>query len=671
MKEVWSCLVRVKTNEGFRSHLIEKPSFTLGRTQEADLPLLEASVSRTHLIVQIKGELVWITDPKSANGTFLNGVRLEHGKTVPLGADDVVRVGTLDAEFRFMSIPKPFELSDGPERKSQMLASMEELAREIEGKARAKAEADMKQARLEIEQAVATAKREAEVVKTNALIDLQNRKQELQTEISTLRAQAQTVAAEEKLKAQKEADLLVAEAQRRVQRELAETSERVDARLKAVQKQSHELMAEADAKARKAVTEARDEAAQIRSRAAEEARLAQNEVIRKGEEAMAEMQANHRAALAAQEKTFDERCATLKADVARHERDKESLDRALAGIRAEYEAARKLLSEVKDLEAKRSEATAELANLRRRHEEESAAFTREIQARRDAAAVDHESRKRDLENELAQKRVDALNAVEELIQSEERKYEQLKKLRSAELARMIHDRLVPTLGAAATAGIQELIVSGVEDVVLRGGTSLQSRTGVKPVTPEQLARREFRAKLFRKFAGVSVAIALVAGIVFRAQILLFFESQQKDSYASRVLEERRIQSIYNPEQTTEFRETYTDNILYMKGYFETKTNPSYIEKWTLRLNDINFLKPLKLSEEDIVMFIAKETNLVQRLGVMRASIDAVYLNEGLGRMRSAEVEDIEEIKKILKNPDNYAKIRAVEKAFLAEYMARP
>ena len=77
---------------------------------------------------------------------------------------------------------------------------------------------------------------------------------------------------------------------------------------------------------------------------------------------------------------------------------------------------------------------------------------------------------------------------------------------------------------------------------------------------------------------------------------------------------------------------------------------------------------MKLTEEDIIKFVSKETNLVLRLGVQRSSIDAVYLSEGIDRLRKAEDEDVKEMIEILKGEANYKKIRELEKAFLHEYM---
>lgn len=52
-------------------------SFLIGRGSECELRITEACVSRRHLQVTFDGERWWLNDLESANGTFMDGVRIE------------------------------------------------------------------------------------------------------------------------------------------------------------------------------------------------------------------------------------------------------------------------------------------------------------------------------------------------------------------------------------------------------------------------------------------------------------------------------------------------------------------------------------------------------------------------------------------------------------------
>ncbi len=69
---------------------------TIGREADNTLSVPEAAVSRFHARVEQRGDVWWICDNGSTNGTLVNGVRIEEA---PLEDHDVVRVG--DTIFRF------------------------------------------------------------------------------------------------------------------------------------------------------------------------------------------------------------------------------------------------------------------------------------------------------------------------------------------------------------------------------------------------------------------------------------------------------------------------------------------------------------------------------------------------------------------------------------------
>jgi pSer/pThr/pTyr-binding forkhead associated (FHA) protein len=132
----WACLVRIKTDEGYRSHLIEKSSFTIGRTQDADLPFIQQGVSRNHLAVDIGQDKIIITDRASANGTFVNEKRLLPNVPTEVSASDIVKLGLTGNHLSFCATTKPYEFLDFDKQKESLIKSLDKVAREFEAKAR-------------------------------------------------------------------------------------------------------------------------------------------------------------------------------------------------------------------------------------------------------------------------------------------------------------------------------------------------------------------------------------------------------------------------------------------------------------------------------------------------------------------------------------------------------
>ncbi|MEZ0391345.1 MAG: FHA domain-containing protein [Pseudobdellovibrionaceae bacterium] len=173
----------------------------------------------------------------------------------------------------------------------------------------------------------------------------------------------------------------------------------------------------------------------------------------------------------------------------------------------------------------------------------------------------------------------------------------------------------------------------------------------------------FKNKAFRW----GVAAAAVAGVVFLAKNSKQLV-QMQDQLTEKLIVKQRDDATYKPAMTPEYRQTYTDNILYMEKYLALKNDEKVQEQWALNLSDF-FFKDLRLNEEVMVRFIGLESALIKRLSGFRDSVDLRYLEEGIMRMREAEREEVAKIHQLLNGPVNYEKLRVREKIFLAQMSA--
>ena len=709
MSEKWTCLVRIKSGDGLRSHLIEKPSFTLGRTQDSDVPLIAASISRVHLVIEVKNGEVWATDKNSANGTFRNNMPMPAGVPLMLAAGDVLRLGTEMDEFQFLAFPIPVELRSAETRAESLKDSMKELAKQFEQQSKEKVEKELRRARSESEQILAEAKKRAEIQKTQDSLELQERRAAMESEIAKLRDDAAEELARERLKAKREADNMIAEAQRSIQKDFEESSHKIEAQRAEAHTRSLHLIQQAELKAQNSLNEAREEAMKLRNDASEEARQIHKDAVAKADEYIQEVQAKYAKEMAEQKvqmlegarvearREAEEIIANLKQSKEDLETNtnrleklqtqildaKKTLDVIEAARKAKTEEVERLkaenetliqeLKKATEIEERRDKAFRELEAFTKKREEREAAIDREMKELREKRLLEVDAQHREQDAELAKAKMKALEDLKKVIEKEEEKYEKTKRLRAMDLAQNLNAKLIPQLNAwfedreNAPGQMKAAIEQVTIDCLANKGTVLQGVSVLEGQPQQTVEERE--KKSLRAMIAVAVGF-IVIGYVFRSEIQGFVQRASANSYGTKVLEDRRIQSIYNPSQNAEYRPTYTENVLYMKNYYDVKSDDKTRDAWTLKLNNLEVLRPMKLSEEDIVMFIAKEMNLVQRLNILRGSIDAVYLNEGLERMRKAEEEDVADLKKILKGDANYQKIRELEKAFLADYMAK-
>ncbi len=126
------CLIQHKTGTGIVTHLLDKNSFQLGRSQEADLPLPLPSVSRLHLRIELEGQDIFLTDLGSANGTFLNGKQVPAQSKILLQAKDWVQLGQSEDTFQFSCFSKPLEFLPLEEQRKSLKMMLSELEKTLE-----------------------------------------------------------------------------------------------------------------------------------------------------------------------------------------------------------------------------------------------------------------------------------------------------------------------------------------------------------------------------------------------------------------------------------------------------------------------------------------------------------------------------------------------------------
>jgi hypothetical protein len=75
----------------------ERQSWLIGRASDCDIQPVAISVSRRHARVDVRGGCWTVTDLDSANGTFVNGVRVSRAALRPR---DVVHFAAVSAELQ-------------------------------------------------------------------------------------------------------------------------------------------------------------------------------------------------------------------------------------------------------------------------------------------------------------------------------------------------------------------------------------------------------------------------------------------------------------------------------------------------------------------------------------------------------------------------------------------
>lgn len=171
-----------------------------------------------------------------------------------------------------------------------------------------------------------------------------------------------------------------------------------------------------------------------------------------------------------------------------------------------------------------------------------------------------------------------------------------------------------------------------------------------------------------RYIGITAGFILVFTFIFWDTI--YSSVKSSDSYASFMFRKMQADSVYVPVQTTQWRNSYHERVLFLQGYVEFKSTQLYMDKWTQYLTNIENARQLQLAEDDMIRFIAREVNLINQLSNLQKTIDARQLDLGLAKLKNAEDEAIADFIKILKSRENLDKILMWEKKFVADYEDR-
>lgn len=213
-----------------------------------------------------------------------------------------------------------------------------------------------------------------------------------------------------------------------------------------------------------------------------------------------------------------------------------------------------------------------------------------------------------------------------------------------------------------TPGFREKIHVIAKDII--EGNRRDEEAEIQQVMSFDPAQRE-KVKKFWMHSSMAFAV-LVAGFILAPRLFEGVKAKTQElAVEGNIASEERIVKFqeevkalkaFTPEQRNEFFPTYTERVLYTPQYVENELSESYRESWFLSL-DTFFVEDLVLSDEAIVTFISKETNLLKKLSEIKKGINAQFAEEGVQRMHDEEQTFAKEVKLILKTEAKLNKFR--------------
>ena len=278
------------------------------------------------------------------------------------------------------------------------------------------------------------------------------------------------------------------------------------------------------------------------------------------------------------------------------------------------------------------------------------------------------------EQEIKEMRTNAVKRLEEQrekseIEDEQRKKMQAMRLRK-DLSEVVRARLNPFLkDSNSMQRVTEIVNKSIDAVLLDEiDEEFQNTENYSDFDPSHA-----QAKVKKFWFGAVGTGATLLSLFFLMPTFKKAAVESGRTLATHVEEgtlraiekaqqENDLSKVFEPEQTSEFKATYTERVVYTQAYVAIELNPEFREQWILELQDY-FVHTLRLDENNLVPFIALEANLINELEEARKKINGNFVEEGLARMREIEASFDKKIRENIKSEDHYKKIMTFKKNF--------
>lgn len=647
-------LVTIHTPDGGMTRVVNENTFTIGRATECAVSFSDLNVSRGHLFVKTMSGLVYVEDQNSANGTFLNGTRIEAKRLVPVRPEDMIKLGSAGPLISIQAVDgvsNEQAVEEGVLKKKDRHAGKESLVQRdvILEEAHKAARVIMDKAKAYHDQVVSAAISES---MTAAKATVEKLITESKADAAQLLREAQATAVRTVDEAKFAANGILEGAKLEAEKYARE----------------HKEGSEKDADAYFSKRHQEIEQFSIRKAAeVDDYRAAQERQSRETMAKEIEVYIREKRELESATQKFQEELDHIAPQLKAMKAEFEALTASTAALRDENSKLNVEKAELIALESKREELGKQVANMERQLAEAEKSLPARLAE--DQAAFEKESNRRRF----------ALN--EELTNQRLSEMERLRRERAEAIASIARER--ERLGKKILVDVQQAAVSFVPveqwraaaetvESAIHENLKLHSLTAsaedsLSPLISQVASSRKRQRAVWTLQGFFLGAVVLVAG--WQGMHQVFNEEDPMKTAAKenarRIKEDLELRK-FNPPQDDELRSSYVDSVIYTQGFVEKYRDAEFQKRW-LKKASTYFLKKWKVQEESVVQVISATSTLVSTLAERKEAIHPDRVSDGLKKMNELEAETLLQIKNLLGSEVRVEAFKRLEKKTFTEF----
>lgn len=377
---------------------------------------------------------------------------------------------------------------------------------------------------------------------------------------------------------------------------------------------------------------------------------------------------------------------------ANRQKEEQSLAAQKAKVEEELSAATlRVKNFVKENEAEEKRLLAEKVKV-----EKNLNVLKEKQAQLLAEVGDIEGKKAHVYKEFESQKVMLAEKMErdktELTKSEEQRLEEMRIQTTARLQKMeremldeilrrkdsmvkeiftnIEREVVKQLEPSRWRDIAETVETHIRESI-EGKVSSMAQSSLTTEKPVDLIKKR-KAEKWRFFlSGATVGILLFFGAEMALEQIRQNQAPMQNMVEKEArkrkqdLEKRR----FNPPQEDEWKDSYTDAVIYTRNFTEIYTDNDFQQK-LYKASATYLLKTWRIDEQKTLQVVSATQALVKELKDLRSRIHPDYVKQGIDKMHALEKENRERMKVILGSEVRLDSFRRFEKTLFTEEVQR-
>lgn len=320
-----------------------------------------------------------------------------------------------------------------------------------------------------------------------------------------------------------------------------------------------------------------------------------------------------------------------------------------------------------------------------REGEMRAASLKEIKSHKEKALKEIAEMRKVQEAELADKKKSVLEHInqtkfktqqnwEQEIRKEKEQFERTKKDRITNATQAVMNVLIAETGPQ---GERELLlkekIKATIEMAINGGKA-EAMKEVDQILDFNPMKRKKVLPVLKKFSlriGVPAGVAIImlgdignvrTSLINGTQNLLKQQQSASEIYVNQQKTEWKEKNTYNPEQSTGYKQTYVDNMVFTKDFEKVMENEEFQNDWILKVHEF-ITTQLELSEDIAINFISAEGTLIKELAQARSELHPSYLDKGMKKMRDLETTHLGWLNEKIPDPAKKAKFDTFRKDY--------